>query len=264
MADTGAQSCLWSLEECRAAGFTEADLIPVSIDLEAANKSPISIEGALFLRLTGQSPSGEKFSCATMVYISKQARGFYLSLEAMMDLMIIARNFPCVGSSTSTHSEPREHDTNQPTNATLTSPTEISHECSCPKRTSVPEMPTELPFDCIPENNAKMEQWLLNYFASSTFNVCSHTPLPHMDGPPIAIHLKDDAKPVAIHAPRPIPLHFQEKVIAGLKQDEALGVIEKVPYGEPVTWCHPLVCRLKPNGEMRRTVAQHTAHGQSS
>ena len=34
----------------------------------------------------------------------------------------------------------------------------------------VPEKPTPFPFDPIPENNEKMKKWLLDYFASSTFN----------------------------------------------------------------------------------------------
>ena len=41
MADTGAQSCLWSMTSFLAAEFTPSDLIPVSLDLVAANKSPI-------------------------------------------------------------------------------------------------------------------------------------------------------------------------------------------------------------------------------
>ena len=256
MADTGAQSCLWSLDGCFAAGFTESDLIPVSIDLEAANKSPISIAGALLLRLTGTSPTGKNISCATMVYISKQARGFYLSLEAMMDLLIISRDFPSVGEADNqqeVHAPKQEH-----TNAGITAPLSHADEvCSCPKRTGAPVMPTELPFKCIPENNEKMEQWLLEYFAASTFNTCPHCPLPQMDGPPVEIHLKENAIPTAVHAPAPIPLHYQDQVYADLKRDEALGVIEKVPYGEPVTWCHRMIAREKPGGggELRRVVA---------
>ena len=56
-----------------------------------------------------------------------------------------------------------------------------------------------------------------------------------------------NAKPVAHHNPVPIPLHWQEEVKAGLDQDVALGVIESVPVGEPVT------CAKK-NGKPRRTI----------
>ena len=67
------------------------------------------------------------------------------------------------------------------------------HTCSCPPRTMVPELPKELPFECKPENNARMKEWLLTHFASSTFNTCPHRPLPHMTGPPVEIHIKPDS-----------------------------------------------------------------------
>ena len=63
-----------------------------------------------------------------------------------------------------------------------------------------------------------------------------------------------DAEPVAHHTPVPVPLHWQDQVKAGLDQDVALGVIEPVPVGEPVTWCHRMVVCAKKNGKPRCTV----------
>ena len=60
--------------------------------------------------------------------------------------------------------------------------------------------------------------------------------------------------PKAHHTPIPVPLHWQEEVKAGLDQDVRLGVIEPVPIGEPVTWCHRMVICGKKNGKPRRTV----------
>ena len=94
MADSGAQSCLWSLNGFYAAGFSNKHLIPVNVDLVAANKSPIKINGAVLLRLNGLSANGVQLSCACMVYIGEQARGFYLSREAMMELGIVSKDFP--------------------------------------------------------------------------------------------------------------------------------------------------------------------------
>ena len=99
-----------------------------------------------------------------------------------------------------------------------------------------------------------MKEWLLQTFASSTFNTCPHRPLPCMTGPPVEIHLKDDASPKAVHKPAPVPVHWQDQVYKDLLRDEALGVVEKVPYGEPVTWCHRMVVTRKHNGDPRRTV----------
>ena len=97
MADTGAQSCIWSMTGFLVARFTPSDLIPISLDLVAENKSPIKIAGAIILRLQGHSPDSEPFSCATMVYVSEAARDVYLSWKAMMDLGILSSNFSSVG-----------------------------------------------------------------------------------------------------------------------------------------------------------------------
>ena len=62
------------------------------------------------------------------------------------------------------------------------------------------------------------------------------------------------AKPVAHHTPIHVPLHWQDDVKAGIDQDVRLGVLEPVPIGEPVTWCHRMVICAKKNGKPRRTV----------
>ena len=85
----------------------------------------------------------------------------------------------------------------------------------CPVCTAVPDRPSSLPLPCIPANNAKMKEWLLNTFSSSTFNTCPDRLLPRMSGPPVEIHVKDDTIPRAVHKPAPIPVHWQEKVHAG-------------------------------------------------
>ena len=126
--------------------------------------------------------------------------------------------------------------------------------CSCPPRTVVPVRSVALPFECTPANNSKMEEWLLHRFASSTFNTCPHRPLPCMTGPPVEIHLEDGVIPRAVHTAAPVPIHWQEQVLSDLKRDEALGVIERIPYGEPVSWCHRMVVTRKHNGTPSRTV----------
>ena len=63
-----------------------------------------------------------------------------------------------------------------------------------------------------------------------------------------------DARPVAHHTPIPVPIHWKEDVKAGLDRDVRLGVIEQVPVGEPVTWCHRMVVCAKKSGKPRRTV----------
>ena len=126
--------------------------------------------------------------------------------------------------------------------------------CTCPQIRSIPPKPDRLPFSPVPENNEKMKEWLLDTFKSSTFNTCPHCPLPTMTGPPIEIHVDESAKPKTCHTAAPVALHWQDQVHQDLLRDEALGVIERVPYGEPVTWCHRMVITRKHDGTPRRTV----------
>ena len=66
--------------------------------------------------------------------------------------------------------------------------------------------------------------------------------------------INPDATHVATHKPIPIPIHWQEDIYSGLDQDVRLGVIEPVPIGTPVTWCHKMVVVPKKSGKPRRTV----------
>ena len=75
-----------------------------------------------------------------------------------------------------------------------------------------------------------------------------------MDGPPIEKHVDPTATPKASHTPATIPIHWQKKVYEDLLCDEALGVVECIPYGEPVTWCHRVVVNRKHNCSPRWTV----------
>ena len=49
-------------------------------------------------------------------------------------------------------------------------------------------------------------------------------------------------------------LHWQQEVKAGLERDVALGVLERVPMGEPTDWCAPMTIAAKKNGSPRRTI----------
>ena len=91
-------------------------------------------------------------------------------------------------------------------------------ECKCPKRLPPPPLPTELPFPATEEHREDLRKCILEYYRSSTFNVCEHQQLPFSDGPPLTLNIKPDAIPVAIHTPIPVPLHWQDEVKASLGQ----------------------------------------------
>ncbi len=103
----------------------------------------------------------------------------------------------------------------------------------CFKRTKPPPIPTSLPYPATEANREKLQQYLLDYYSSSTFNVCEHQTLPLMEGPPMRLMIDPQASPTAHHSPIPVPLHWQDDVKDGLDRDVRLGVLEPVPIGEP-------------------------------
>ena len=123
-----------------------------------------------------------------------------------------------------------------------------------PETDPTPPPPTTLPYPATEANREKLEQYLLDHYRSSTFNVCEHQSLPMMQGPPLRLMIDPQATPKAHHSPIPVPLHWQEEVKAGLDRDVRLGVLEPVPVGEPVTWCHQMVICAKKDGTPRRTI----------
>ena len=75
-----------------------------------------------------------------------------------------------------------------------------------------------------------------------------------MEGPPVRIQVSDDVVPAVVHTPIAVPLHWQEKIKADLDRDVALGVIEPVPIGEPVTHCTRMVITQKKDGNPHHCV----------
>ena len=89
--------------------------------------------------------------------------------------------------------------------------------CVCPPRAQAPDAPTVLPFPTTQQNHEKLQKWILYRYSDSAYNQCVCQPLPLMtDTPPLKLYIDPKAEPVAIHKARPVPIHFQEKVKAGL------------------------------------------------
>ena len=270
MADTGCQNCLVGPKVMHLLGLRKSDLIPVTLCMHAANNNGITILGAVILRFSGQSHSGKILETRQMVYVTSDTDKLFLSREACTALGLITKHFPSVGEMTK---EDKAAGLSQHATA-IAAPLEHPQHapCGCPRRRKPPPTPTELPFPATEDNRAPIQQWRLAYYRSSTFNTCEHQPLPLMDSVPMRLMVDPDAEPVAHHTPVPVPLHWQDKVKAGLDQDVALGVIEPDPLGETVTCCHRMVVCAKKNGMTRRTVdfqalnlhaARETHHTQS-
>ena len=211
--------------------------------MRSADNDPIDLMGAIFLELSGDDEYGTKYSTNQMVYISRGSDEFYLNRSACKDLGIISEDFPVIGEHFSLMKNAvAKHDASP----------ELA-PCGCPKR-SMPPPITNLPCDLIDSNRKILEDFLLKHFKSSTFNTCTHQPLPEMHGPPMKLIVDRNAKPVATHKAIPVPVHFQKPVKEGLDSDVRLEVIEPVPSGTPTTWLHPMVICSKKDGNPRRTV----------
>ena len=87
-----------------------------------------------------------------------------------------------------------------------------------------------------------------------------------MTGPTMRLMVDPDVKPVAHHTPVlvPVPIHRRSELKAGLDQDVRLGVLEPVPVGEPVTWCHRMVVCAKKNGKPQRTLDFQTLNAHAT
>ena len=76
-------------------------------------------------------------------------------------------------------------------------------------------------------------------------------PFRPMAGPAMHIDLVDGAIPCRHFKACTIPFKWRESVQQQLKKMEEKNIFEKVPVGESITWCHPMVCRTKE--EFRQT-----------
>ena len=80
-------------------------------------------------------------------------------------------------------------------------------------------------------------------------------PFRPMAGPAMHIDLVDGAIPCRHFKARTIPFKWRESVHWQRKKMEEKNIIEKVPVGESVTWCHPMVVVPKKNSDEPRITA---------
>ena len=163
MVDSGCQSVLLGLKMFNQFGLKKSCLVPVKGQMSAINGEGIDILGAVFLRLEGKDANnGSIVKTAVMAHVSRATDRFFISQQAMRELGIISRDFPKVQA---------------PLMNAAVAAAEVA-PCGCPAHSKPPDRPTSLPFEPLEENVDKMKAWLLDRFASSTFNVCPHQPLP--------------------------------------------------------------------------------------
>ena len=176
LADTGAQKCCSDLCVLHTLGITKDYLISTRYSLLSTIQSRISVIGVVVVQFS----SGRHVS-RQVLYICDNISGQYLSEKAQIDLGIIPAMYPQpllspptsvdALSSTATSDSSSSPPTLQPLGP-----------CGCLMREPPPPAPTQIPFPPTPENREKLQEWLLDHFASSAFNVCEHQQLPQKTG----------------------------------------------------------------------------------
>ena len=240
VADSGCQSCIMPVQSVYATGLRNCDIMPVLLTMRGAIREDLGVIGGVVMVISTHDKANELRSTKQLVYVSNTMDQAFLSREALTNLGALPPDFPAI-----------------PARPQLFAASTEAPICSCPQRPAEPPpLPTSLPpgLNATPEDVPALKQWILDYYASSTFNTCTHQPLRMMTGEPLRLYVDPDAKPYAVHKPAIIPIHWQEQVFNDLERDVRLGVLEKVPQNTPVTWCSRMVVAPKADGSPRRTV----------
>lgn len=259
VADSGAQLTVIPMSLLENMNVKPDSIFPVSTRLNGASNAPIIVEGGILLNITATNKNnGISRTSHQLCYVSRHVSVSYLSFSACVDLGLLPSNFPEVGScDTSTPASVQSLTSSSPTKCSNSGVpiSDTDATCSCPRRELPPDSPPVLPCAPIPENVPQLRQYILDRYNTSAFNCCEHQPLRLMDSnPPMRIFVDEDAKPIAVHTPSQVPLHWQEAVKNGLDRDVRIGVLERVPVNDPVTWCSRMVIAPKPDGSPRRVV----------
>ncbi|MCP3680923.1 MAG: hypothetical protein GY782_11975, partial [Gammaproteobacteria bacterium] len=262
LCDTGASISIAGVQFARKLGIREEDLLRVNMMITSADDSPIKVVGAVLVDIWAGGEATKE-----MVYICEGTKGCLLSLDACVNLGIIPKTFPEPGLGGDVNDrgevgagvidggqDENPHGCRGGAARGGQHRKRAGCDCSCPDRELPPDPPDQLPFPATPENRGRLEDWMRDRYAASSFNVCECQPLPMMHGEPLVIRVKEGTQPKASHSPIPVPMHWRQKVKAQLDRDVKLGVIEKVPSGTDTTWCHRMVIVPKKDGTPRRTV----------
>lgn len=249
--DTGATVTCGGVDLLKKLGIQTEALASTKTVLKAANGQRLSILGVVPVNLCAirdgkicGEPQRE------LVHVTKEMSHTLISRDALINLGSIPPSFPYPPQFQSL-----EEKLNSVSKESLA-------PCGCPFRESPPS-PPNIPYEATEDNVPRLKEFLLKHYGSSTFNTCSHQPLPLLHGPPLEFNLKKDAVPSKVRVPAVIPIHWRKKVKEGIDRDIDLGVLEWVPLNTPETWCHRMVITRKQNGEPRRTVDMQSLNDES-
>ena len=161
MADTDCQSCLAGIKVLQRLKLNRADLIPVTMNMHAANNNGINILGAVILRLQGTDKQGRPVETRQLTYVTDNSDKLFLGSEACVALKIISKSFPTIGENS---------DNQDSINSAVTNKQEKL--CNSPPREPPPPLPLKSPIPLTDRNRHKIKDFLIQSYKSSTFNTC--------------------------------------------------------------------------------------------
>ena len=230
-ADSGAMVDCVNRSKLKQFGLSENNLLKSSVSLGCANDTEANVVGTFFANVIGKTKGGKKVKVRTLFYVLKNG-GNLLSCTTLQKMGVLPSNFPEIGQFNMNGEKEEISRLNEILIEGLVDSDNLQAvrqpvgqcdpeselPCSCPRH-QYRDPPERLPFPAIPENREKLEKWLLEYYASSAFNVCRRQSMPCTEGPPMRIQTKPEAVPFMVHKPSPIPLYWRAEVKAGLDAD---------------------------------------------
>ena len=217
--DSGAEITVMSEETARRLGVRREDLSPPpSIEISAANGQAMNCIGTFKVNISLQGRATED-----TVHVFREARGMLLAWYTAKKLDILPAHYP------------------QPAKTPLSATQQVmatsvssAHSASSSRSTNDVQQ------------QKKLRQELIRDY-SDVFTSDNEDSLQPMVGPPMVIHVAEDATPFAVRTARQVPFAWRDEVKTQLDQMVLQGII--APLGaEPADWCHPLVLVAKASG----------------
>jgi hypothetical protein len=190
IADTGASVLCSGTNLMRQLGLEEKNLIKTGTVIRAANEAKLEVLG--FIPVSVQVVGHQNKKSIQALYITNELKSLFISRTCLPDLGCLPRTCPYPAE---------EAETCAPLTEGNLAP------CGCPARTETPTAPTKPPFPVTDteECRARLQEWLLDHYKSSTCNTCPHQILPGMTGPELKLAIKPGATPTCHSIPHRIP-----------------------------------------------------------
>ena len=230
--DTGADTTVIGVQHLQALGLKVEDLLPPP-DWQFFNADGSPMEGKVLGSMDALMTFGD-VSYKGYIDVQSSLPTPLLCYEALQHLRLIPWDFP----------------------------RQLSEKKMCKKPTTINHLPVSKvlhatkpqppPATATPE---EAKQYFLKEYSDVLMTKAQFfqgAQLKPMKGPPMRIHLQENAKPFAIYTPRQLNRAYEDIVKQELEAMVKQGVIE--PVGdEPSPWCHPLVTVPKDKGGIRIT-----------